>query len=95
MESYLRIYKANVDQALISAIPLAFLDSMICWWIFRSLLETVRVLKLRRNIVKLMLYRDFSITLLFAVIGSVIFMLYSIREHKLVSCVTVSLFAKI
>lgn len=38
--------------------------------IFVSLAQTMKLLKLRRNVVKLSLYRHFTNTLIFAVIGT-------------------------
>lgn len=38
--------------------------------------------------VKLSLYRHFTNTLIFSVIASVIFMLYSIKAHRLAECLT-------
>lgn len=114
VESYLRVgYTKNdpSNQILVASIPLAVLDSAICWWIFTSLVQTTRTLRLRRlvlycsiyiilvlltgylnlrNTVKLALYRHFTNTLIFAVITSVIFMLLSIKTHRLVDCLTVS-----
>ena len=60
--------------------------SSICWWIFSALLQTTRTLRLRRNVVKLALYRNFTNTLFFAVITSVIFMMWSIKFHKYQEC---------
>ena len=85
IESYLRIQTLNTNeskQLILSAVPLALIDSMICWWIFTSLIQTIRALKLRRNIVKLRFYNHFKNTLIFGVFMSVIFMLYSIKIHK-------------
>lgn len=114
VESYLRVgYTKNdpSNQILVASIPLAVLDSAICWWIFTSLVQTTRTLRLRRfvvggffqvqfnqyilcsyyrNTVKLTLYRHFTNTLIFAVITSVIFMLLSIKTHRIVDCLTVS-----
>nr|XP_042900231.1 transmembrane protein 87A isoform X4 [Parasteatoda tepidariorum] len=90
IEGSLRVLKPKTDpgnQALMAGIPLAVTDSIICWWIFSSLVQTVRTLRLRRNIVKLQLYRHFTNTLLLSVIGSAAFMIWSIHAHKLVSCV--------
>ena len=56
-------------QQLIASIPLAVLDASICWWIFMSLVQTTRTLRIRRNLVKLSLYRHFTNTLIFAVLG--------------------------
>ncbi|KAG8326209.1 Transmembrane protein 87A [Homalodisca vitripennis] len=94
-EAYLRVMKPKSDpanQMLVASVPLAVLDSAICWWIFTSLVQTTRTLRLRRNLVKLNLYRHFTNTLIFAVIASVIFMLYSIKAHYLVSCFTLNLY---
>nr|CAD7455748.1 unnamed protein product [Timema tahoe] len=91
VESYLRVMHPKNDpsnQIFIASVPLAVLDSAICWWIFTSLVQTTRTLRLRRNLVKLSLYRHFTNTLIFAVIASVVFMLYSIKYHKMVLCLT-------
>lgn len=91
VESYLRVMNIKSDpnnQILVASIPLAVLDSAICWWIFTSLVQTTRTLRLRRNMVKLTLYRHFTNTLIFAVIASVIFMLFSIKTHRLAKCLT-------
>lgn len=91
VESYLRVVHVKNDpnnQNLVASIPLAVLDSAICWWIFNSLVQTTRTLRLRRNTVKLALYRHFTNTLIFAVIASVVFMLYSIKTRRLNECFT-------
>ena len=44
----------------------SFLD---CSHIFSSLIQTTRTLRLRRNVVKLTLYRHFTNTLIFSVLG--------------------------
>lgn len=91
VESYLRVMNIKSDpnnQILVASIPLAVLDSAICWWIFTSLVQTTRTLRLRRNMVKLTLYRHFTNTLIFAVIASVIFMLFSIKTHRMARCLT-------
>jgi hypothetical protein len=51
IESYLRVMQSKNDpnnKILIASIPLAVLDSGICWWIFTSLVQTTRTLRLRR-----------------------------------------------
>lgn len=90
-EAYLRIVHPKNDQRdlLVASVPLAVLDSAICWWIFSALVNTTRTLKLRRNEVKLSLYRHFTNTLIFSLVASVVFMLYSIKTHRLVSCLSV------
>lgn len=85
IESYLRIQTRDRNenkQLILSAVPLALIDSLICWWIFTSLTQTIRALKLRRNVVKLIFYNHFKNTLIFGVFMSVVFMLYSIKIHK-------------
>lgn len=92
VESYLRLKNTQNDPSnkiLVASIPLAVLDSAICWWIFTSLVQTTRTLRLRRNMVKLALYRHFTNTLIFGVIASVVFMLYSIKTHKVAFCLKV------
>lgn len=88
-EAYLRVTRPKYEQRkdlFVASVPLAVLDSAICWWIFSALVNTTRTLRLRRNEVKLSLYRHFTNTLIFAVFASVIFMLYSIKSHHIVKC---------
>ena len=63
-------------------IPLAIIDSMICYWIFISLLQTMKLLRLRRNTTKLALYRHFANTVVFCVLISVGMMLWAIYYHE-------------
>uniref|UniRef100_A0AAX7VY24 Transmembrane protein 87B n=2 Tax=Astatotilapia calliptera TaxID=8154 RepID=A0AAX7VY24_ASTCA len=87
IEGVLRITGAkDSDLALLANIPLALLDSSLCWWIFVSLAQTIKTLKLRRNPVKLSLYRHFTNTLIFAVIASIIFMGWTAKKLRLVEC---------
>ncbi|ESO94193.1 hypothetical protein LOTGIDRAFT_232452 [Lottia gigantea] len=73
---------------LIVGVPLAVIDAVICWWIFSGLVQTTRTLRLRRNVVKLSLYRHFTNTLIFAVITSIIFMIWSVSQHRFKHCLT-------
>ncbi|KAK6301587.1 hypothetical protein J4Q44_G00276400 [Coregonus suidteri] len=141
IEGVLRITGAkDSDLALLANIPLALLDSSLCWWIsfgvpiallgllcplgvplslvptrgfsdpqsgaysdppwalaqplfpslppniFVSLAQTIKTLKLRRNPVKLSLYRHFSNTLIFAIIASIIFMVWTTKKFRLADC---------
>ncbi|XP_023016226.1 transmembrane protein 87A [Leptinotarsa decemlineata] len=91
-EAYLRITRAKNDPSrdiLVASVPLAVLDSAICWWIFSALVNTTRTLRLRRNETKLNLYRHFTNTLIFSVAASVFFMLYCIKVHHFVDCLVV------
>ncbi|XP_063297443.1 transmembrane protein 87B [Pelobates fuscus] len=76
------------DLVLLASIPLALLDSALCWWIFVSLAQTMKTLKLRKNTVKYSLYRHFTNTLIFAVIASVIFMAWTTKTFRLSNCPT-------
>ncbi|XP_026133712.1 transmembrane protein 87A-like [Carassius auratus] len=87
IEGVLRITGAkDSDLALLANIPLALIDSSLCWWIFVSLAQTIKTLKLRRNPVKLSLYRHFTNTLIFAVLASIIFMVWTTRKFRLADC---------
>ncbi|XP_066257214.1 transmembrane protein 87A [Euwallacea similis] len=91
-EAYLRNTKAKSQSnrdLLVASVPLSVLESAICWWIFSALVNTTRTLRLRRNETKLALYRHFTNTLIFCVATSVIFMLYCIKVHYYVDCLTV------
>lgn len=88
-ECVLRVYHPKNDptnQAMMAGVPLAALDSVICWWIFGSLVQTTRTLRLRRNLVKLSLYTQFTNTLVGAVLASIFFMIWQIHTHRLTSC---------
>ncbi|XP_029699401.1 transmembrane protein 87A isoform X3 [Takifugu rubripes] len=73
---------------LLCDIVLAFIDSCAVWWIFVSLAQTMKLLRLRRNVVKLSLYRHFTSTLIFAVIASVIFIIWSKMTFRMSSCLS-------
>ncbi|XP_054855460.1 transmembrane protein 87A-like [Eublepharis macularius] len=86
IEGILRVKSAQDDLVLLAAIPLAMLDSALCWWILISLVQTMKLLKLRRNLVKLSLYRHFTNTLIFAVIASIIFIIWTTKTFRLAVC---------
>ncbi|XP_071790690.1 transmembrane protein 87B-like [Asterias amurensis] len=86
IEACLRV-KGSEDHALIAILPLAVLDAVICWWVFKSLVDTTRTLRLRRNMVKLWLYRHFTNTLIFCVLAAVIFLLWSTKTHRWTTCI--------
>ncbi|GAA6107774.1 transmembrane protein 87A isoform X2 [Tachysurus ichikawai] len=73
--------------SLLTAIVMTLFDSCATWFIsFQSLAQTIKTLKLRRNPVKLSLYRHFTNTLIFAVIASVIFMVWTTKKFRLADC---------
>lgn len=86
MEGVLRVTGAQTDLASLAFIPLAFLDTALCWWIFISLTQTMKLLKLRRNIVKLSLYRHFTNTLILAVAASIVFIIWTTMKFRIVTC---------
>ncbi|NXA44484.1 TM87A protein, partial [Nothocercus julius] len=83
---------AQNDLASLAFIPLAFLDTALCWWISFSILlggvltQTMKLLKLRRNVVKLSLYRHFTNTLILAVAASIVFIIWTTMKFRLVDC---------
>ncbi|KAM3919232.1 transmembrane protein 87A isoform 2-T2 [Leptodactylus fuscus] len=86
MEGVLRVTGAQSDLSSLAFIPLAFLDTALCWWIFISLTQTMKLLTLRRNVVKLSLYRHFTNTLILAVVASIIFIIWTTMKFRLVDC---------
>ncbi|KAM5129936.1 transmembrane protein 87A isoform 2-T2 [Mantella aurantiaca] len=86
MEGVLRVSGAQSDLASLAFIPLAFLDTALCWWIFISLTQTMKLLRLRRNVVKLSLYRHFTNTLILAVVASIVFIIWTTMKFHLVDC---------
>ncbi|OCT68742.1 transmembrane protein 87A [Xenopus laevis] len=86
MEGVLRVTGAQSDLASLAFIPLAFLDTALCWWIFISLTQTMKLLRLRRNVVKLSLYRHFTNTLILAVVASIVFIVWTTMKFRLVDC---------
>ncbi|XP_038838309.1 transmembrane protein 87A-like isoform X2 [Salvelinus namaycush] len=77
--------------ALVANLSLSLIDFCVMWWIFISLSQTTRLLKLRRNVVKLSLYQHFTNTLIFSVLASIIFIIWTTKVFKLVDCQTVHL----
>ncbi|KFO63600.1 Transmembrane protein 87A [Corvus brachyrhynchos] len=92
MEGVLRVTGAQNDLASLAFIPLAFLDTALCWWISFTVLldgvltQTMKLLKLRRNVVKLSLYRHFTNTLILAVAASIVFIIWTTMKFRLVDC---------
>lgn len=67
-------------------ILLALTDSVFVWFIFISLAQTMKTLRLRKNTVKFSLYRHFTNTLIFAVIASVVFMVWTTKTFRIAKC---------
>ncbi|CAF3332897.1 unnamed protein product [Rotaria socialis] len=90
-EAILRLNTTNDEtnnKVLISRIPLAVIDATIYYWIFTGLVTTTRTLRLRKNIVKLNVYRHFTNTLIFAILASLVFMIWSLKSHFFTTCIT-------
>ncbi|XP_030237262.1 transmembrane protein 87A isoform X2 [Gadus morhua] len=89
VEGILSVNAERGDSAgskLMCDLALAFIDSCLVWWILVSLSQTMKLLRLRRNAVKLSLYRHFTNTLLFAVIASVIFIVWTTKTFTMSKC---------
>ncbi|XP_064169416.1 transmembrane protein 87A-like isoform X2 [Anguilla rostrata] len=74
--------------ALVANLSLSLIDSCVMWWVFISLSQTTRLLKIRRNVVKLSLYQHFTNTLIFSVLASIVFIIWTTKVFKLVDCQT-------
>jgi len=48
----------------------------------------MRTLRLRKNLVKLNVYRHFTNTILFAIIASILFMIWTLKSHFFMTCIT-------
>ncbi|KAJ8280691.1 hypothetical protein GJAV_G00057830 [Gymnothorax javanicus] len=87
VEGILRVNSEHGGSSrLLCDIVLAFIDSCIVCYIFVSLAQTMKLLRLRRNVVKLSLYRHFTNTLIFAVIASIIFIIWTTKTFKFTRC---------
>ncbi|XP_022454785.1 transmembrane protein 87B isoform X3 [Delphinapterus leucas] len=86
-EGVIRVIGANdSDLVLLASLPLSLLDSSLCWWIFISLAQTMKTLRLRKNTVKFSLYRHFTNTLIFAILASVVFMVWTTKTFRIAKC---------
>ncbi|XP_063145967.1 transmembrane protein 87A isoform X3 [Candoia aspera] len=72
--------------AVVARFGLSIIDSCIIYWIFISLTQTMKLLKLRRNVVKLSLYWHFTNILILAIAASVIFIIWTTLKFRLVDC---------
>nr|XP_008516813.1 PREDICTED: transmembrane protein 87A isoform X3 [Equus przewalskii] len=87
MEGVLRVTGYfSYPLALIVNVALSAIDACIILWIFISLTQTMKLLKLRRNIVKLSLYRHFTNTLILAVAASIVFIIWTTMKFRIVTC---------
>lgn len=90
IESLARLNSKNDDtnhRMLLSRIPLALVDAVFYYWMFVGLVKTTQQLRLKKNLVKLNVYRHVTNALLFAIIASSFFMIWSLKSHIFNSCV--------
>ena len=90
-EALLRLNTKNDEannRVFISRLPLAVIDATIYYWIFTGLVATTRTLRLKNNVVKLNVYRHFTNTIIFAIVASSLFMVWSLKSHFFTVCVT-------
>ncbi|XP_033620874.1 transmembrane protein 87A isoform X3 [Fukomys damarensis] len=87
MEGVLRVTGYfSYSLASILSLALSATDACIILWIFISLTQTMKLLKLRRNVVKLSLYRHFTNTLILAVAASIVFIIWTTMKFRIVTC---------
>ncbi|XP_071949486.1 transmembrane protein 87A-like [Antedon mediterranea] len=86
IEACLRV-QGSLQQDLVAIIPPALLDSFIFSWIVKNMRNTRKIL-LRRNLAKFSLYRHFTNCFVFNIVASIVFMVWSMKEHKASVCVT-------
>ncbi|XP_074253140.1 transmembrane protein 87B isoform X1 [Saimiri boliviensis] len=77
---------SNHLAVVVGDIILAVIDSIFVWFIFISLAQTMKTLRLRKNTVKFSLYRHFTNTLIFAVLASVVFMVWTTKTFRIAKC---------
>ncbi|CEF70880.1 Transmembrane receptor, eukaryota family-containing protein [Strongyloides ratti] len=75
-----------IKERQFATLPLVFFEVIIFWWIFTSLTNTIRALKIRNNDVKLRLYSNFANILGISIIASVIFMIWFLVNHVFRHC---------
>nr|XP_048315413.1 transmembrane protein 87B isoform X1 [Myodes glareolus] len=87
IEGVMRVIGGSQHLAVVlSDIILAVIDSIFVWFIFISLAQTMKTLRLRKNTVKFSLYRHFTNTLIFAVLASIVFMVWTTKTFRMAKC---------
>ncbi|XP_032099574.1 transmembrane protein 87B isoform X1 [Sapajus apella] len=87
VEGVMRVIGGSNHLAVVLGdIILAVIDSIFVWFIFISLAQTMKTLRLRKNTVKFSLYRHFTNTLIFAVLASVVFMVWTTKTFRIAKC---------
>ncbi|XP_028610167.1 transmembrane protein 87B isoform X2 [Grammomys surdaster] len=87
IEGVMRVVGGSKHLAVVlTDIVLAVIDSIFVWFIFISLAQTMKTLRLRKNTVKFSLYRHFTNTLIFAVLASIVFMVWTTKTFRIAKC---------
>ncbi|KAM4867100.1 transmembrane protein 87B isoform 1-T5 [Thomomys bottae] len=87
IEGVMRVIGGSKHLAVVLGdIILAVIDSICVWFIFISLAQTMKTLRLRKNTVKFSLYRHFTNTLIFAVLASIVFMVWTTKTFRIAKC---------
>ncbi|XP_021048318.1 transmembrane protein 87B isoform X1 [Mus pahari] len=87
IEGVMRVVGGSKHLAVVlTDIVLAVIDSIFVWFIFISLAQTMKTLRLRKNTVKFSLYRHFTNTLIFAVLASIVFMIWTTKTFRIAKC---------
>ncbi|KAM8931975.1 transmembrane protein 87B isoform 4-T4 [Lycaon pictus] len=88
IEGVMRVIGGSNHLAVIFGdIILAVIDSIFVWFIsFTILAQTMKTLRLRKNTVKFSLYRHFTNTLIFAVLASIVFMVWTTKTFRIAKC---------
>lgn len=89
VEGYIRVLKPELIHSRYIFIPdivLVVLDTLILWWSFSYLIQTIKQMRMKHNIVKFNLYRHFSNILIIVVIASAVFMVWALYTFKSSSC---------
>ncbi|KAB0402221.1 hypothetical protein E2I00_003073, partial [Balaenoptera physalus] len=73
------IFANDSDLVLLASLPLSLLDSGF-------LAQTMKTLRLRKNTVKFSLYRHFTNTLIFAIMASLVFMVWTTKTFRIAKC---------
>lgn len=71
----------NRKAVMVFLVPVSILDAMILWWTFLSLFHTIKLLTMRRQSIKLTMYRRFAFSLAVVAVVSMAFYMYFIWSN--------------
>lgn len=90
VEGYIRVLKPELVHTKYIFIPdimLVVLDTLILWWSFSYLIQTIKQMRMKHNIVKFNLYRHFSNILIIVVIGESLSNIVVVLSFMPIRCV--------